>query len=440
MNILFVNRQALGGAIRNAGGTLSLQDCYFFTNSAIGGDSYFLMSAPPPEYGLDGFGGAIHNSGALTAVRCSFLQNVARGGAGCTPQSNPTSRGTLGGSGAGGAIYTLGTVALRACALVSNTAAGGTGGRGEAGWDDGQHIWDGAAGGAGGSANGGALCNLGTANLVNNTLAWNSSVAGAGGAGGSGGSTVFHGITPGAGGAGGAGGSAYGGGTSGTANLTNCSLAYNSAILGTGGLGGSGGQGNGVPHGPAGTNGLNGVAGGGGVTGGTLLNTLLASNTPSANCYDGVTDAGNNLSSDASCSFIGPGSLNNTDPKLGPLANNGGPTLTMALLSGSPAIDAGHTSLAPATDQRGVPRPFSLAADIGAFEFWPTLRASPTGLGGVDILASGISGQTCRLLNSSNFLEWLPLATNQIGTNGTVLFYDNWAPGSACRFYRLVTP
>jgi hypothetical protein len=151
-----------------------------------------------------------------------------------------------------------------------------------------------------------------------------------------------------------------------------------------------------------------------------------------------MSDLGHNLSSDQ-C-FTNTTSLNNTDPKLGPLADNGGPTLTMAQLPGSPAIDAGNTSLAPTTDQRGVPRPFSLAADIGAFEFWPTLRASPSGSGGIDILASGISGQTCRLLASSNFLNWVPLSTNQFGPNGTTLIYDNYAPGSSCRFYRLVMP
>jgi hypothetical protein len=37
-------------------------------------------------------------------------------------------------------------------------------------------------------------------------------------------------------------------------------------------------------------------------------------------------------------------------------------------------------------------------------------------------------------------LNWMPLATNQIGTNGTTLFNDSCAPGSACRFYRLVMP
>ena len=51
----------------------------------------------------------------------------------------------------------------------------------------------------------------------------------------------------------------------------------------------------------------------------------------------------------------------------------------MALLPGSPAIDAGDTSLAPATDQRGFPRPAGAAADIGAFEYgsvMPTLAIS----------------------------------------------------------------
>ena len=62
------------------------------------------------------------------------------------------------------------------------------------------------------------------------------------------------------------------------------------------------------------------------------------------------------------------------DPMLGALANNGGPTQTHALLAGSPAIDRGNNTGAPATDQRGVARPRdgdgngSLVVDIGAFE------------------------------------------------------------------------
>jgi hypothetical protein len=62
------------------------------------------------------------------------------------------------------------------------------------------------------------------------------------------------------------------------------------------------------------------------------------------------------------------------DPGLAPLANNGGPTMTHALLAGSPAIDRGDDAGAPATDQRGALRPRdgdgngSRIADIGAFE------------------------------------------------------------------------
>ena len=105
----------------------------------------------------------------------------------------------------------------------------------------------------------------------------------------------------------------------------------------------------------------------------------------------------------------------------------------MALLPGSPAIDAGNTSLAPATDQRGFPRPAGLAADIGAFEYgsvMPTLAISPSGTNGLNILASGNAGQSCRLLSSPDLSSWVPMATNQIGSDGTVLFYDTCAPGA----------
>ena len=58
------------------------------------------------------------------------------------------------------------------------------------------------------------------------------------------------------------------------------------------------------------------------------------------------------------------------DPKLGPLANNGGPTDTLLPLAGSPAIDQGGATC-PATDQRGIVRPQGAACDIGAVEVVP---------------------------------------------------------------------
>lgn len=56
------------------------------------------------------------------------------------------------------------------------------------------------------------------------------------------------------------------------------------------------------------------------------------------------------------------------DPLLGPLTKNGGPTVTHALLPGSPAIDTGTSENCPATDQRGVARPQGSACDMGSFE------------------------------------------------------------------------
>jgi len=56
------------------------------------------------------------------------------------------------------------------------------------------------------------------------------------------------------------------------------------------------------------------------------------------------------------------------DPKLGPLANNGGPTQTFALLAGSPAIDTEDVVYCPATDQRRVVRPQGSYCDIGSYE------------------------------------------------------------------------
>jgi hypothetical protein len=111
----------------------------------------------------------------------------------------------------------------------------------------------------------------------------------------------------------------------------------------------------------------------------TLQGTIVANPAQGANCSGPVVSQGDNLSSDSSCVLTAPGDQQNKNPQLGPLADNGGPavgataltspTLTEALLAGSPAIDADPTGCPPpATDERGVSRPQGKACDIGAYE------------------------------------------------------------------------
>ena len=81
---------------------------------------------------------------------------------------------------------------------------------------------------------------------------------------------------------------------------------------------------------------------------------------------------------DSRITVNGTNNVSSTNPMLGALANNGGPTKTMALLTGSPAIDAGPNPVAEFTgnqfDQRGpgYARIVGGLADIGAFELQPS--------------------------------------------------------------------
>ncbi len=95
-----------------------------------------------------------------------------------------------------------------------------------------------------------------------------------------------------------------------------------------------------------------------------LLNTIVANSTSGGDCSGTITDLGNNLDTDGTC----PVGFLTAAPLLGPLANNGGPTFTHELLTGSPAIDAGTNTGCPATDQRGFTRPVGASCDIGAYE------------------------------------------------------------------------
>jgi peptidyl-prolyl cis-trans isomerase SurA len=105
----------------------------------------------------------------------------------------------------------------------------------------------------------------------------------------------------------------------------------------------------------------------------TAHNTLLAGNLRA--CDGPVTSRGYNLADDESCRFAAAGDVQNPDPRIGALAANGGPTQTVALTGGSPAIDAGDpngcvddTGGLLTVDQRGTRRPAGGRCDIGAYE------------------------------------------------------------------------
>ena len=446
----------LGGAIFNLGTNVA-DNCVFGQNSAKGG------TGGSPNYGYNvggggaAEGGAIYNSGSLTITRSSITNNLAFGLAGSAAQPMPTGMsgpGFAGGSGGaanGGAICNSGALQLQACTVAVNQASGGSGGTGGAGGatDDPMYSGDmgdsGGSGGSGGPASGG-IYNAGTATLVNATVALNGGSGGRGGTGGTGGPTTvrFPDWAGGSGGGGGAGGSGYGGinDASGTLLMTNCTVALNDGSPGSGGGGGSGGSGTAPddPLGPTGPVGSSGSYVGGVMTPGCVVeNSLLASNIPS-NWSATNIDAGHNLSSDASCAFTGTDSRTNINPLLGPLADNGGLTLTMALLPGSPAIDAGSAVGAPATDERGVARPQGPGVDIGAFEFQyiPVFTQShfQNATNFWLQMAGLLPNQRFTVQASPDVLNWLAITNFIGGTNGLFQMVTPAASGRAC-FYRV---
>jgi hypothetical protein len=136
-------------------------------------------------------------------------------------------------------------------------------------------------------------------------------------------------------------------------------------------------------------------------------NTILNAGGSGVNISNGggtVISLGYNLSSDNGGGFLtGPGDQINTDPLLGPLQDNGGPTFTHELLPGSPAIDAGDPSFTPPPffDQRGpgFDRVVNGRVDKGSFEVQTQtvaiqLQASGRKVGGIDTSRLTWSGAT----------------------------------------------
>ncbi len=174
----------------------------------------------------------------------------------------------------------------------------------------------------------------------------------------------------------------YGGGiaSGGTLTVTSSTIAGNSGFLGGGIYFYTGTMY--ITSSTIAGNNVNGQGGGIYQVGGgalTIGNTIVASNTAPGfpDIFRAVASQGNNLIGNTSGSggFL-PSDLLNVNPLLGPLQDNGGPTLTRALLFGSPAIDAGNPAVVfnPAEfDQRGAPfvRVFGSRVDMGAFEAVP---------------------------------------------------------------------
>ena len=235
----------------------------------------------------------------------------------------------------GGGILNLGILTLTSSTVSGNTATG-----------DGGGIFNGSGNTltvtastvtnntTGTGSDGGGIFNAGSATLTNSTITDNTSNDAGGG--------IFN-------------------ATGATATINNATISNNT---------GTTGNGDGIFN--------SGTA--------TLTNTIVANNVGN-NCSGGITSGGNNLDSANTCGFAAAGDVTNQNPLLGVLASNGGPTQTRALSVGSPAIDAGSNAACPATDQRGVARPFPAAGicDIGAFEFTP----------GVDLALTNTDGDDC---------------------------------------------
>ncbi len=157
-------------------------------------------------------------------------------------------------------------------------------------------------------------------------------------------------------------------------------------------------------------------------------------------------------------SLIGSDSIIAADPLLGPLANNGGPTLTMLPQAGSPAIDAGVTSASAGLiyDQRGLgfPRVFGSAVDIGAVEAHVIVASQPPLLTGAAHLGNGAFGFTFTsspgasftVFSSSN-LDLAVSAWSNLGPaveipagSGQFQFTDLQATNNPQQYYRVRSP
>jgi len=372
---------AQGGSIYVEGGTLNIDLSRIVTSSAIGGNG----GNGPGNQQNGGFGGTAQGGGVwigggtLSINHSTFESCAATGGNSGQGQNGAEPAGDAG----GGGVYSLATATVTNSTFDLNSATGGRSGDtfGPDCFGAHESLNAGAARGGAMLADGGSVL-IDTATFANNSAK--------GGNGGDGGPTNVatcaqsqHGD----------GGIAYGGAitnnNAATLNIKHSTISGNSAQAGNSGVNQGGAS---LPPRPAAEGTGGGIRVGPGSV--TLENTIIAGNTaangvganpgaftPGPDVDGMVTSNGHNLLQNTAeaTGFSGTGDLTGVNPNLAALADNGGPTQTMALNPGSPAIDAG-TAAGATTDQRGRFRTFddptpnaatSDGTDIGAFELQP---------------------------------------------------------------------
>jgi hypothetical protein len=326
-----------GGGILNDNSNLTMAHCTVNGNAIVSGE--FANS-----------GGGIHNSGTMTLNQVIINNNNASfSGGGITPPS-------------GGGISNTGTLIIIAGTVQGNMGFLSAGGIYNSNTGvltiTGSTISDNRTGFPGhNGGSGGGIVNYGTMTIQDSTISGNTATGG-----------DFEG---------------YGGGIYGNNNtITNSTISENNAVRG----GGVAGGGN-IAHTTFSNNSAS-------VAGGTLYltgslelgNTILKAGASGVNIFNNggsLITHGYNVCSDNGGGFLnGPGDQINTDPMLGPLQNNGGPTFTHELLTDSPAIDAGDPNFTPPPyyDQRGPVfwRLRNGRIDVGSFEVQVGTTPSPT--------------------------------------------------------------
>jgi hypothetical protein len=376
-----------GGGLYVNGSSLTIATSTIASNQGTGGPGGLF------GYQGDSQGGGLYNGGTLTVSNSTLSGNTGSLGGGIYNYgtlgvSNTTLSGNTGSVG-GGIDNSNGTLTVSNSTLASNTAIGGGGILNNGTLTVSNSI---VSGNSASLAAGGIYNYFGTLTVSNTTLSGNSADFGGG---------IYNDYN-------------------GTLTVSNSTLSRNSARYGGGGIYNSSGTGSGnsatvsnstLSRNSAGRGGgiLNegtrpvtltnvtltanraNTSGGGGlyVSSGSpvLHNTLIAGNFTGATgtARDDVFSALNpggdynligdgtgmtGLSNGVNGNLVGSAAVP-IDPLLGPLQDNGGPTMTHALLAGSPAIDAGNNAYATVWDQRGegFPRIVNGIIDIGAFEY-----------------------------------------------------------------------